>query len=211
MPILSATSSQSIRLKPYHPSPQRATRRSAASLLPPSRTGIPLFRSGFRVHRMSANSCRLAQNTTRCHRATGYASQPRIQRFAHRDMSERHPSANSSRDQPIPTPRENRPAAEPVKAGGLLTTITGLCSRGSSGTPVAIPIVAVAAAANDSPIIGSINRRPPVRRSCRHRRTGVTRRRLVDHDDVLARPQCGEAVLLGRRGHGLDHRSFGAR
>jgi len=54
----------------------------------------------------------------------------------------------------MPTPRTSRPPESASSVAACLASRTGLCS-GSSSTPVAMPIVELAAAAKLRPIIGS--------------------------------------------------------
>ena len=116
----SATAATPSRLKPYQPSPQAATRRIAASLLPPSTTGMRRSRAGFGLTRI-ARSRRTPRRTMRRRRATGPASRRRTRRCAGRGAANGTPSAsNSSRDQPIPTPSMSRPPLNRSRLGGLL-------------------------------------------------------------------------------------------
>lgn len=63
-------------------------------------------------------------------------------------------AANSSRDQPVPTPRVSRPLERVSRLAACAASNSGLCS-GTSRTPVASPIRRVAAAAKLKPTSGS--------------------------------------------------------
>ena len=141
-------------LNPYHPSPHAAARCSAASLLPPTTTGMQRSRTGLGFTRMASKATNSPSNdaTSSRHsvRIAATYSAVRAPRRANGTPS----ASNSSRDQPTPTPSVSRPPLRTSSDAACLATSTGLCS-GRSSTPVARAIVRVAAAAKLRPMSGS--------------------------------------------------------
>ena len=132
-------------LKPYQPSPNAATRRSAASLLPPTTTGT-LARDRLRVHADPVEAHELARERAdvvapqRAQRGDVLGGAPPPAREGHaerRELLGRPADAHTERASP--------PESTSSVAACLAMT-TGLCS-GSSSTPVASWIRVVTAAA----------------------------------------------------------------
>ncbi len=134
------------RLKPYQPSPKAAARLSAASLFPPTTTGSRRPRAGFGLTRIASkrvnsplNEATSSVQSVRIAATYSAARRPRRANGTPR-------AANSSADHPMPTPRVSRPPDSTSSVAACFAVSTGLCS-GSSSTPVASPMVLVAAAA----------------------------------------------------------------
>ncbi len=152
--IRSRTASMLERLKPYQPSPIVATRRKAASLLPPNTTGTRRFRAGFGLtltREKDTNSP--ANDATSSRHRTRIASRYSRARWPRR-ANGTPIASNSSRDQPTPIPSVSRPPHRTSRLATCLASSTGLCS-GNSKTPVASPILRVLAAAKLSATSGS--------------------------------------------------------
>ena len=142
------------RLKPYQPSPKAAARARAASLLPPITTGMRRPRTGLGLTRTDSNRVNspLNEATSSAHSVRIAATYSAVRRP--RPANGTPSAANSSADQPIPTPSVSRPPDSTSSVAACLAVTTGLCS-GSSSTPVASPILVVTAAAKLRPSSGS--------------------------------------------------------
>ena len=198
-------------LNPYQPSPQSATRRSAASLLPPSTIGMRPSRKRLRVdpHRVEVDELARRTVATSSRHSVRMASTYSAVRAAR--LVERDAERVEFLSRPADTDAEGEPAAATAcrEMAACLATRTGLCS-GSRSTPVAMRIgrrcgrdeaepdhriEPIRVGGNGYPAVGGVR---------------VARRRAVDHDDVLARPQRREAGPLGGPGHRVDDVSPGA-
>ena len=189
-------------LKPYQPSPIAATRRSAASLLPPTTTGTPRA-TGFGYTRIPSKRTNSPANelTSSRHSVRSAATYSAVRRP--RPAKGTPSAANSSADQPTPTPSVQPPAGEHVQRGGLLghdhrvvlgeqqhaggeLDAGGHGGREGEGEERVEPVGV--GGHGDAPV----------------GRVRVPRRLRVEHHDVLARPQRGEPVLFGAERHGAD-------
>ena len=115
---------------------------------------MPVSRNGFGLTRMRSNRAnspsKEATSSRQMARMAATYSSVRAPRRAKGTPS----ASNSSRDHPMPTPKVSRPSDNRSRLAACFATITGLCS-GSRRTPVATPMVEVAAAAKLRHTIGS--------------------------------------------------------